>query len=51
MMNDLRIVEWNINQRSKNRNIKSFICTELIKSVPHIIILVEYKKIWILKSN
>jgi len=49
-LQNIRIVEWNINQRAKNSPIKNFVSQELIASKPNIIFLVEYKEDSIFES-
>lgn len=39
----LKVLEWNINMRSKATRIHSWILSELVKKNPDIIVLVEYK--------
>lgn len=41
-MEKINIVEWNINQRTNSKPIKAFVSSEVTKSKPHIIFMVEY---------
>lgn len=43
-MEKINIVEWNINQRTSNKPIEAFVSSEVTKSNPHIIFMVEYKE-------
>lgn len=43
-MENISIVEWNINQRTRNKSIDAFVSHELTKTKPHIIFVVEYKE-------
>ncbi|MCT4488401.1 hypothetical protein EFS32_10830, partial [Levilactobacillus parabrevis] len=42
-METLKLLEWNINQRSSGRKIPEFIADEILAKNPDVIILVEFK--------
>lgn len=40
---NLKVLEWNINQRSSNKNVPDYVINEIIRKDPDIIVLVEFK--------
>lgn len=42
-MTNLKVLEWNINQRSSSKDIPNYVITEIIRKNPDIIVLVEFK--------
>ncbi|HFE9852560.1 TPA: endonuclease/exonuclease/phosphatase family protein [Enterococcus faecalis] len=42
-MTNLKILEWNINQRSSSKDIPNYVVSEIVRKNPDIIVLVEFK--------